>query len=97
MYSQSSFNTIHNYIYFLNLKFISIFFNFVIEQHFNDHYLEKLNSNTWFVNGKKIVVNKLYIYIYISYFKPSFDLGVYIIQFFFQYIIILHITSSLDV
>jgi len=27
--------------------------------------------------------------IYLSYFKPSFDLGIYIIQFFSQYTIII--------
>jgi hypothetical protein len=30
------------------------YFNFFIEYHFNDHSLEKINSGTWFMNGKKL-------------------------------------------
>jgi len=41
--------------------------------------------NTW--------INKIYL----SYFKPSFGLGIYIIKLCFQYIIILLITFNLDV
>jgi len=26
------------------------YLNFVIEYHFNDHFLEKINSSTWFMN-----------------------------------------------
>jgi hypothetical protein len=47
--------------------------NFVIEKHFNEHSLEKINSNTLSVNGKNIfwytIINKIYL----SYFKPPFD------------------------
>jgi len=55
-YSWISFNNAHNYIIYLNLKFNSKenYLNFVIEYHFNDHSLEKLNSNTWFVMEKPL-------------------------------------------
>jgi hypothetical protein len=59
-YSWISFNNVQNYIiYFFNSKFNSKenYLNFVIEYHFNDHSLEKLNSNTWFVNGKTFMIN----------------------------------------
>ncbi len=35
--------------------------------------------------------------IYISYLKPSFGLRIYIIQFYFQYIIILLRTFNLNI
>jgi hypothetical protein len=35
--------------------------------------------------------------LYLSYLKPLFDLGIYIIQFSFQYIIILFITFNLNI
>jgi hypothetical protein len=47
----------------------------------NDHSLEKIISNTWFVNGKTFVANEWINQIYLSYHKPSFDSGVYNIQF----------------
>jgi len=56
-YSWISFNNVQNYIiYFFNSKFNSKenYLNFVIEYHFNDHSLEKLNSNTWFVMEKPL-------------------------------------------
>jgi hypothetical protein len=59
--------------------------------------LEKLNSNTWFVNGKTIVVNTWINNIYLSDLKPSFDLRIYVIQFFFQYIMILPLTFNLNI
>jgi hypothetical protein len=58
--------------------------------------LWKKNSNTWFVNGKTFVGSTRINKIYFSYLKPSFDLWIYIIQTFFQYIIILLITFNLD-
>jgi len=42
-------------------------------------------ANTW--------INKIYL----SYLKSSFDLGVYVLKFCFQYVIILLITFNLDV
>jgi len=54
-------------------------------------------SNTWFVNGKTFVGNTRINKIYISYLKLSFDLWIYIIQTFFQYIIILLMTFNLDI
>jgi hypothetical protein len=50
---------------------------------------KKKNSNTWVVNEKTFVGNTRINKIYISYLKLSFDLWIYIIQNFFQYIIIL--------
>jgi hypothetical protein len=44
--------------------------------------MEKINSNTWFVNGKTFVGNKKINSVYLSYLKLSFDLGIYIIHFF---------------
>jgi hypothetical protein len=42
----------------------------------------KKNSNTWFVNGIFFVGSTRINKIYLSYFKPSFDLWIYIIQLF---------------
>jgi hypothetical protein len=60
-------------------------------------FFQKINSNTWFVNWKTFVANIWINKIYLSDLKPSFYLGIYIMQFFFQYIIILPITFNLDV
>jgi hypothetical protein len=62
-------------IIIFKFKFISKekYLNFVIEEHFNEHSLEKINSNTLSVNGKNIfwytIINKIHL----SYFKPAFD------------------------
>jgi hypothetical protein len=44
----------------------------------NDHTLEKLNSNTWFVNEKTFMANTWINKIKLSYLKPSIGLGIYI-------------------
>jgi len=46
---------------------------------------KNLMANTW--------INKIYL----SYIKASFDFGVFLIKFCFQYVIILLITFNLDV
>jgi hypothetical protein len=56
---------------------------------------KNLNSNTWFVNEKTFMADTWINKIYFSYIKTSFDLWIYIIQIFFQYIIILLITFNL--
>jgi hypothetical protein len=60
-------------------------------------FFGKKNANRLFVNGKTIVVNKRINKIYLSYFKHSFDLKFYIIQIFFQHIMILPITFHLNI
>jgi hypothetical protein len=91
-------NVIYTILFFFqNLNSFFLNSNFFIEWHFNDHYLKKTKSNTWFVNGKTFVANSKIKKKNLSYLKPSFDLGICIIQFWFQYIIILRVTSDLDV
>jgi hypothetical protein len=46
---------------------------------------------------KTLVANTWMYIIYLSYFKPSFDLRIYIIQFCFQYIMILTINFNLNI
>jgi len=71
------------------------YLKFVMNNILITFFLEKIDSNTWFLNGKTFVAGTRINKIYVPYLKPSFDLEIYIIQFFFQYIIILLINFNL--
>jgi hypothetical protein len=88
------FNNVHNYIYIIHFK---IYFLILLLTNISMTILWKTNANTLLVNGKTVVVKIWINKIYLSYFKHSFDLNFYIIQFLFQCIMILPITFHLNI
>jgi len=96
-----NFNNVHTQIYNLKKKNSNHFERKLLEFcywiTFQWPFFGKNNLNTWFVNGKTFVANTWINKIHFSYLKHSFNLVIYIIQFCFQYIIILPITFNLDV
>ncbi len=83
-YSQISFNNVHNYtIYYMYIYLVQnkIIWILLLNNILMIILLEKLNSNTWFVNEKTFMANTWINKIKYWYLKPSFGLGIYITIF----------------
>jgi len=71
----------HNYIILKKNHFKRIF-EFCYWIAFQWPFIEIINPNTWFVNVKIFLTYTKNNKIYLSYLKPSFDLGIYITNLF---------------